>query len=173
MYETINRKNKDIDGKYTVFINDIIFKGKRSMNWKDVKSYLKDYVGKFYTIAESKEIVYIGADLPDEYTGSNYTYKLKGTLAKAKANATQGLKEMIEIATGKKVRENTKEKHKIDAKYGWYKYDSRFARPVYDGEQIVRYNIFNASLIIRHAENNKLYLYDIIDIKKRNEQLLT
>ncbi|MBR6933665.1 MAG: hypothetical protein IKH49_10250, partial [Bacteroidales bacterium] len=68
-----------------------------SVNWKDVKDYLKTYVGKFYETAESKEVIYIGSDLPDEYTGSNYTYKLKGTVAKAKANATQGLKEMIEI----------------------------------------------------------------------------
>ena len=70
-------KIKDIDGKITVFINDIKFKGKRSVNWKDVKDYLKTYVGKFYETAESKEVIYIGSDLPDEYTGSNYTYKLK------------------------------------------------------------------------------------------------
>ena len=121
--------------------------GKRSVNWKDVKDYLKTYVGKFYETAESKEVIYIGSDLPDEYTSSNYTYKLKGTVAKAKANATQGLKEIIEIATNKKTRANNKEKHKKDAKFGWYKYDSRFALPVYDGDQLVRYNVFNASLI--------------------------
>ena len=62
---------------------------------------------------------------------------------------------------------------KKDAKFGWYKYDSRFALPVYDGDQLVRYNVFNASLIIRHDENGKRYLYDIIDIKKRNELPLT
>ena len=169
----IIEKIKDIDGKFTVFINDIKFKGKRSVNWKEVKDYLKTYVGKFYEIAETKEVIYIGSELSNEYTGSNYTYKLKGTVAKAKANVTQGLKEMIEIASNKKFRINNKEKHKKDAKFGWYKYDSRFALPVYNGDQLVRYNVFNAALLIRHDENGKRYLYDIIDIKKRNEQPAT
>ena len=33
----------------------------------------------------------IGTDLPDEYTNSNYTHRLKGTSAKAKANAVFAL----------------------------------------------------------------------------------
>jgi hypothetical protein len=39
--------------------------------------------------------------------------------------------------------------------------------PVYDevGE-IERYNVFHTSLIVRHSEDKKLYLYDILDIKK-------
>ena len=46
-------------------------------------------------------------------------------------------------------------------------YDSRFALPVYNevGE-VERYNVFHASMIIRHANDGKKYLYDIIDIKK-------
>ena len=44
---------------------------------------------------------------------------------------------MIEIATNKKTRANDKEKHKKDAKFGWYKYDLRFALPVYDGVILV------------------------------------
>ena len=63
----------------------------------------------------SIDAVYIGTDLPDEYTHSNYTHILKGTNAKAKANAAQGLPELIEIAAGKKFTENYKEKHTIDA----------------------------------------------------------
>lgn len=69
-------------------------------NWDDVKAYLKEYVGEFYTIAETEDVVFIGNDLPDEYTGSRYTYKLKGTAAKAKANAAQGIPELLEIAVG-------------------------------------------------------------------------
>lgn len=34
--------------------------------------------------------------LPDEYTGSRYTYKLMGTLAKAKTNAAKGILELLE-----------------------------------------------------------------------------
>ena len=44
----------------------------------------------------------------------------------------------------------------------------RFALPVYreDGG-IERYNAFHASLmVVRHDENGKMYLYDMIDIKK-------
>jgi len=51
----------------TVFdkvINDIIFKGKRSVEWCDVEKYLRRYVGDFYQIAETGDVVYIGTDLP-------------------------------------------------------------------------------------------------------------
>ncbi|HJB00295.1 MAG TPA: hypothetical protein H9780_03935 [Candidatus Mediterraneibacter merdavium] len=157
----------DKNDKKIVVLPEILFKGKRSLSWNEVKNYLKQYVGKAYEIAETKDIVYIGNDLPNEYTGSKYTYKLKGTVAKAKANAAQGIPELIEISTGRYHRENTEQKHYRNARFGWYRYDSRFALPVYDESgKLERYNIFHASLIIRHSEDNRLYLYDIIDIKK-------
>lgn len=99
----------DLKGNKIVMINDIIFKGKRSVNWYDVKNYLETYVGEFYEIVDAKDIVYIGKELPDEYTGSQYTYSLKGANAKAKANASQGIPEMLEIVTGKHFRENSGE----------------------------------------------------------------
>ena len=34
---------KDADGNNIVMINDIRFKGKRSVNWDDVKEYLRNY----------------------------------------------------------------------------------------------------------------------------------
>ena len=158
---------QDLNGHSIVIINDILFKGKRSINWKDVEAYLRQYVGEFYEIAATEDIIYIGNDLPDEYAGSNYTRSLKGAAAKAKANAAQGIPELIEIATGKHFRENDGEKHKWNARYGWFRYDSRFALPVYreDGE-VSRYNVFHASMLIRHDNDGKLYLYDILDIKK-------
>ena len=158
---------QDVDGNNIVIINDIRFKGKRSVDWKDVREYLKEYVGEFYTIAATGDVIYIGSDLPNEYSGSKYTHSIKGANAKAKANAAQGIPELIEIAVGKYFRENNEEKHWRNAKYGWYRYDSRFALPVY-GEtgEIERYNVFHASLIVRHSEDKKLYLYDILDIKK-------
>ncbi|MGN0155038.1 MAG: hypothetical protein ACI4A3_11360, partial [Lachnospiraceae bacterium] len=105
--------------------------------------------------------------LSSEYSGSIYTQKLKGTVAKAKANAAQGIPELVEIATGKHFRENKGDKHKWNAKLGWYRYNSRFALPVYgDDGDIERYNIFHTSMLIRHANDGKMYLYDIIDIKK-------
>lgn len=158
---------QDVDGNNIVVINDIRFKGKRSINWKEVRAYLKEFVGEFYTIAATGDAIYIGTDLPNEYSGSQYTHSIKGANAKAKANAAQGIPELIEIAVGKHFRENKEDKHWRNAKYGWYRYDSRFALPVYgkDGE-LERYNVFHASLIVRHSEDEKLYLYDILDIKK-------
>ena len=175
----VNQKNKsksikrsvsviqDIEGNNIVIINDIRFKGKRTIDWKNVREYIKEYVGEFYTIAATGDVIYIGSDLPNEYSGSKYTHSIKGAKAKAKANAAQGIPELIEIAVGKYYRENNEEKHWRNAKYGWYRYDSRFALPVY-GElgEIERYNVFHASLIVRHSEDKKLYLYDILDIKK-------
>jgi hypothetical protein len=65
------------------------------------------------------------------------------------------------------VGKNNDKKHNWNAKNGWYRYDSRFALPVYDESgEIERYNIFHASMIIRHANDGKKYLYDVIDIKK-------
>ena len=163
---------EDLDGNKIVFIHDIRFKGKRSVEWSDVEEYLKQYVGHSYTIEDTKDMVYIGADLPDEYTHSNYTHILKGTNAKAKANATQGLPELIEIATGKAYKENFKEKHNKDAKYGWYRYDSRFALPVFDKDgEVERYNVFHVIMVVRHSKNGKLYLYDIMNIKKETSNL--
>ncbi len=157
----------DIDGNNIVVINDIRFKGKRSIDWKEVRAYLKEYVGDFYKVASTGDVIYIGSDLPSEYSGSKYTHSIKGTRAKAKANAAQGIPEMIEIALGKHFRVNKESKHWRNAMYGWYRYDSRFAIPVYrDNEEMERYNIFQASLIVRYSEDGKLYLYDIIDIKK-------
>ena len=158
---------QDVDGNNIVFINDIIFKGKRSITWPDVEEYLRQNVGEFYSIAETGDIVYIGTDLPDEYAGSNYTKHIKGTVAKAKANAAQAIPEIIEIATSKTVEENKKEKHSRNAKNGWYRYDTRFALPVYDESgEVERYNVFSARLLIRHAASGKMYLYDVLEIKK-------
>lgn len=162
---------QDVDGNNIVFINDIIFKGKRSITWPDVEEYLRQYVGEFYSIAETGDIVYIGTDLPDEYAGSNYTKHIKGTVAKAKANAAQAIPEIIEIATSKTVEENKKEKHSRNAKNGWYRYDTRFALPVYDESgEVERYNVFSARLLIRHAASGKMYLYDVLEIKKETSK---
>ena len=157
----------DADGNKIVVINDIVFKGKRSISWEEVEKYLKRYVGDIYSIAEDNEIIYIGSELPSEYAGSVYTKKLKGADAKAKANAAQAIPEMIEIATNGVFEENRKAKHGRNAKNGWYRYDTRFALPVYgeDGN-IERYNIFRGRLLIRHASSGRKYLYDILEIKK-------
>ena len=161
----------DAEGNKIVLINDIIFKGKRSVEWADVEKYLRQYVGEFYQIADTKDIIYIGTDLPDEYAGSNYTKHIKGNAAKAKANAAQAIPEMIEIATSKVYEENKKNKHSRHAKNGWYRYDTRFALPVYqENGELDRYNVFSARLLIRHASSGKMYLYDVLEIKKETSK---
>lgn len=161
------------EGKFKEAIQIFVLKGKRSVDWNDVKTYLVEYVGEFYKIASSGDVIYIGSDLPDEYTGSKYTHNIKGTAAKAKANAAQGIPELIEIAQDKHFKDNQGEKHQWNARYGWYRYNSRFALPVFaeDGS-VERYNVFHASLLIRHDNSGKLYLYDIIDIKKETSNPL-
>lgn len=160
----------DVDNQKIVVINDIIFKGKRKIDWESVKTYLLDYVGDFYKIEESADIVYIGSELPEEFTESESRKALMGANAKAKANAATAIPELIQIATNPHFEKNRKEKHGKDAKNGWYRYDVRFALPVYQNEELIRYNIFKARLLINHAENNKKYLYDILAIKKETSK---
>lgn len=158
---------KDLDGNNIVIINDLIFKGKKRVNWKDVETYLRKYVGEFYEIAKTGDIVYIGKDLPREYTHSKYTKSLIRRTARNKANLIQAIPELIEIATNKSFKVNQKLRNQKKAMNGWYKYNTRFALPIFNGDdEITSYNIFKAILIIRINENNKLYLYDIIQIFK-------
>ena len=134
---------EDLDGNKIVFIHDVKFKGKRSIAWTDVEEYLKQFVGKSYVIENTNDMVYIGTDFPDEYAHSEYTTSLKGANAKAKANA-----------------------------FGWYRYGSRFALPVYEESgEVVGYNVFNVIMVVRHAQDGKLYLYDIVNIKKETSNL--
>ncbi len=164
---------EDVNGNKIVLINDIVFKGKRSIDWNEVEKYMKCHIGEFYKIAETNDVVYFGKDLPDEYAHSDYTNSLRGAYAKAKANAAQGLGEMLEIAINGKYTENMKNKHLIDAAKGWYRFESRFALPVYgDDGEVERYNVFHVYLIIRHDQNGKKYLYDLINIKKETSNPL-
>ena len=64
-------------------------------------------------------------------------------------------------------RENSGNKHLRDAAFGWYRYDSRFALPVYNEQGMLeRYNVYHVSMLVRHAKNGNYYLYDILDVKK-------
>ena len=56
------------------------------------------------------DVIYIGSDLPKEYIGSKYTNSMRGTNAKAKANAATGIPKLIEIAVGKHFRTNKEDK---------------------------------------------------------------
>ena len=158
---------KDIYGKKLVVIPHVIFKGKRSISWKEVEKYLIKYVDKIFEVAETEDFIYIDKMFTDEYTGSVYTKKLKGALPKVKANMSQGIPEMIEIATEKRWKEDFENKHKKKAGRGWYRYNTRFALPVMNEMgDILDYNVYQAVLVVRYAMDGKLYLYDIQNIKK-------
>jgi len=67
----INNTNKilittDESGKKLVVIPQVIFKGKRSISWKDVESYLNRYIGEIIQIAETNDNIHIGSDFVDE-----------------------------------------------------------------------------------------------------------
>ncbi|MDE6233857.1 MAG: hypothetical protein K2M60_11010 [Lachnospiraceae bacterium] len=157
----------DEAGNKIVIIPDIIFANKQNIEWEEVEKYLVRYIGEIVEIAESSDIIYIGKDFPDEYAGSKYTRKTKGARAKAKANAVQGVRELVEIASDKTFRENHKEKHNSDAGNGWYYYTTRFSLPIYDNEtKTAEYNVYRGCLVVNCTSSGKMYLYDLVDIKK-------
>ncbi len=162
----------DANGNKIVIINDKLFKGQDRKDWKDVEEYLIQYVGECYEIEESSEKVFIDKDFPDEFANSEQRLSLKGANRKAKANAAQGIPELIKIATNPVYEVNKESKHRQDAKYGWYRYVVRFGIPVFDDKsnEIIRYNIFGAKMLVRHSEDGNKYLYDFLAIKKENEQ---
>ena len=158
---------KDTTGHNIVVLPDIIFRNKQNIDWAAVEAYLRQYVGKIVTVLDTHDMVFIGADFPDEYKGSAYTKQLRGSNAKAKANAVQGIMEMLEIATDKRFSKNYKKKHSIMAGNGWYYYTTRFAIPIYENKiKTDTYNIYSACLIVNHTKFGKLYLYDLVNIKR-------
>ena len=158
----------DLDGGQIVVITDIRFKGKRNINWREVEQYLKEYIGDCYEVVETADQIFIGSDFPGELKGSKDTRRLFGANAKAKANATQGIPMLLQCATNRRWQENYKGKHNVDAKYGWYRFTTRFALPVYESNtgELERFNVFRIEMLIRHAADRNLYLYDMVNIKK-------
>ncbi len=74
---------------------------------------------------------------------------------------------IIMIAMEKRFRENRKDKHSTNAGNGWYYYKTRFAMPVYENEiKTDTYNVYSACLLINCTKFGKMYLYDLVDIKR-------
>ena len=154
-------------GQRVVEIDDIIFSSKRKIDWNGVEQFLKRYIGQAYNIDETDDLFSIDSDFPDEYANSNYSVKAHGTVGKAKANASQVIPELINIASNIVFKENTKKKHEKNAKYGWYRCTVRFTLPTCDDKgKIIGRNAFYGRMIIRFADDGKKSLYNIIDIKK-------
>ena len=157
----------DAEGHNVVIVNDIVFKGRRGINWQEVQDYLKRYIGNNYLVLETSDMVYIGSDFPEEVKGSEDTRRTKGGNAKAKANASTVIPYLLKSASNKRWQENFKEKHGVDAKYGWYRFTSRFALPCYgEDSELTGYNIYRIEMLVRHSKDGKLYLYDMVNTKK-------
>jgi len=162
-----------LDGKKIVVIDDVRFRGKTREEWDEIEEYLKKYVGEYYEIIDTAEKVYIGSDFPDEFTHGKDKTVLKGLNAKAKANSSQVVGDLIKIATNKSGAPDYNSKHKSKAKFGWYRYDTRIALPVYSDEgNFERYNIFKLRMLVRHDADGKLYLYDFLRTKKETSSPL-
>lgn len=92
---------------------------------------------------------------------------------KAKANMVPAIGELIQIAMDKGEYPDYNEKHGSKAKFGWYRYNTRFGLPVYDESgNLERYNIFTTRMLVRCDEDGKLYLYDLVRTKKETSKPL-
>lgn len=147
-----------------VIINEDIFKGHEGEKpHKVIRDYLRNHIGEYATIIESGQKVYFGKDLPNEYTQSKYSRNLSKGKLNAKNQASQNLNEMIEIGTNRRWEKPVHiEKHKDDAKYGFYKYTTRFK---------VGNSIYSADVLIRNNADGKKYLYDVLNIQKEQNAL--
>lgn len=129
-----------------------------------IKKYLEQHIGEVYTIIESGQKVYLGEDLPGEYAYSKSAESLPTAQKLAKGRASSNLKEIIENATNRQWQKNKKEEHRIDAKYGFYRYDANFSFE-YKGKE----KIYKATILIRNDANGKKYLYDILNIRPQKK----
>ncbi|MBO6215526.1 MAG: hypothetical protein J6N76_08320 [Lachnospiraceae bacterium] len=147
-------------------VSEIIFFSRKNIPWKSVAEYLKRYQGTSYTVEEYDDRIIFNMTSVDEYTSSTYTRRLKGTLAKAKANIVQILPELIRTATNRRWIENNDEKHKNNASKGWYRYDTYFELPIQaEDDENIHWNRYRETMIVR-VNDRGLFFYDIINIKK-------
>ncbi len=164
---------KDNKGREYVLLDGNVMKNKPSnMKIHDyIASVIGQHIGKYYTLIENGYKIFIGADLPGEYTQSKYTKDLisnyKSQKLLVKHEIIGNIKEVIEIARKRQGSQgawesNTKEKHNVDAKLGFYKFKSTVGLQRKDGK-IQKYRL---TLVVRNEGNGKKYLYDIQTIEK-------
>ncbi len=149
-----------------VRIEKQIFTGKQNIPWKDVEQYLKRYIGKEYVVDKYGDVIHVPGIFPSEYASSRYSQKLRGGLAKTKANAAQIIGLLIGEADNRRYVENKDDKHSKEASKGWYRYDVHFTVKVQsENEETPRWNKYKGTLVVRINENG-LFLHDLINIKK-------
>lgn len=128
---------------------------------------IKDQKGVEYKNLESSYNILIDKKTANEFIYSKYTKNQSYNIKRVKYKLSKYLKELIENGKDKIFDKNRKEKHILDAKYGFYKYKITFS--------IVENNIesiYIAIVLIRNSYDEKKYLYDILDIKRIKKQEL-
>ncbi len=160
---------KKVNGKTVAWIKSNPLTNKQIENPEEVAKYVAQNINDIYAIIEDGVKVYIGEDLPNEYTMSEYSQAIRSEKSgkwKAKVKAAAGLDLLIEAATGRKWKK-TKQPQNKDAKYGMYRYNSTFAFPIKDREgNVTNIRAYDVELLIRNASDGKKYLYDIVKIKE-------
>ena len=150
-------KDKPVDVKYTDYIKNVL-----ATSLDDDGTYLN-------SLPESGAEVYAHRDLPEEFTGSVYTKFLRNKKQdrfRAKMRTATSLGELVQIATGRSWEKAIHSGNK-DAKYGIYKYKSRFAFPESDSSgKTSGVRAYMCDLVIINASDGKKYLYDIQNIKE-------
>ena len=160
---------KTIDGR----VMPVIDTKNDTRDYKTAENYLKtlvDIENPFSTILRDAQPVHLGKDLPGEYKSSEYTKSMRRALRTAKMQAATNLDEMLLLAENGEWRENVKDKHKVDAQNGWYRYDTEFAVPVLNAKkEIDHYTVYGGTLLIRNDADGKSYLYDLLDLTEKKK----
>ena len=128
---------------------------------------IKNQKGVEYKNIESSYNILIDKKTANEFIYSKYTKNQANNIKFVKYKISKYLKELIENGKDKMFDKNKKEKHILDAKYGFYKYKITFS--------IVEKNIesiYEAIIPIRNSYDEKKYLYDILKIKRIKKQEL-
>ena len=131
---------------------------------KRAKAHIKEQKGISYKNILTSNTILIDDKTANEYIYSCYTRWSKTNMKYVKCILANYIKELFMNANNKNFINKKKEKHKIDAKYGFYKYGAKFS--IVDNDKETTYS---CSLLVRNDANGKKYLYDILDIKKINQ----
>ena len=136
-------------------------------NLNDFEKNIKKFVGTSFINEKYNKKIIIDNKSIDELTHSKYNMRLKGKLRLIKANLTMYIDKVICDMENERWKEDINSKHKNIAKNGWYRYDISFTYPMRDEiGDFIGENEYKGTVVIRCADDNNLYLYDIIDIKK-------
>ncbi len=127
---------------------------------KNMISFLNKKIGTYITHIESGQKIYIGEDLPGEYTYSRSSQSLTIYKKYIKAIIINYLDDIIKYSYNRNYEANYKIKHLIDAKFGFYRYKIKFSINLNEKEEF-----FEAVVLLRNDADKKKYLYNILGIK--------